>query len=140
MTNILPQAKEMNRGAWLHTEEIIECVRDIEPLHVVGGAFWDRPPGQGRPVTAKHGVEIPVSFWKVVFAPQSGRMIGWIVPNDRHATRRRVDDYLATVNDIEQLVGEAIAVPAGRWEGKEARRKQQKPSKAWAIPRGCHKG
>lgn len=29
MTNILPQAANMNRGAWLQTEEIIECYRDI---------------------------------------------------------------------------------------------------------------
>ncbi|WP_340124431.1 DNA/RNA non-specific endonuclease [Methylobacter svalbardensis] len=29
MTNILPQAADMNRGAWLQTEEIIECYRRL---------------------------------------------------------------------------------------------------------------
>jgi endonuclease G len=37
MTNILPQAANMNRGAWLLTEEITECYRDIDELLVIGG-------------------------------------------------------------------------------------------------------
>lgn len=38
MTNILPQAANMNRGAWLHTEEIIECYRDIDELLVISSS------------------------------------------------------------------------------------------------------
>jgi endonuclease G len=30
MTNILPQAAEMNKGAWQLTEEIVECYRNID--------------------------------------------------------------------------------------------------------------
>ena len=37
ITNILPQAANMNRGAWLLTEKIIECYRDIDELLVIGG-------------------------------------------------------------------------------------------------------
>jgi endonuclease G len=37
MTNILPQVAQMNRGAWLATEEIVECYRDIDELLVLGG-------------------------------------------------------------------------------------------------------
>ena len=40
MTNILPQAANMNRGAWLHTEKITECYRDIAELLVIGGVIW----------------------------------------------------------------------------------------------------
>jgi DNA/RNA endonuclease G (NUC1) len=29
MTNILPQTADLNLGAWLQTEEIIECYRDL---------------------------------------------------------------------------------------------------------------
>jgi DNA/RNA endonuclease G (NUC1) len=39
MTNILPQAANMNRGTWLLTEEIIECYRDIDELLVIGGVI-----------------------------------------------------------------------------------------------------
>ena len=40
MTNILPQAANMNRGAWLQTEKIAECYRDIAELLVIGGVIW----------------------------------------------------------------------------------------------------
>ena len=40
MTNILPQAANMNRGAWYLTEEIVECYRDISELLVMGGVIW----------------------------------------------------------------------------------------------------
>ena len=44
MTNILPQTSQMNRGAWLLTEEIIECYRDIDELLVIGGVIWGEQP------------------------------------------------------------------------------------------------
>ena len=37
---ILPQSANMNRGAWLLTEEIVECYRDIGELLVIGGVVW----------------------------------------------------------------------------------------------------
>jgi len=40
MTNILPQTKEMNRGAWHLTEEITECFRDYSRLIILGGPIW----------------------------------------------------------------------------------------------------
>jgi endonuclease G len=39
VANILPQTSNMSRGAWLQTEEIAECYRDIEPVTVMGGAI-----------------------------------------------------------------------------------------------------
>ncbi|MBK8815669.1 MAG: DNA/RNA non-specific endonuclease [Methylococcaceae bacterium] len=44
MTNILPQASNMNRGAWELTEEIVECYRDIDELLVIGGVIWGNNP------------------------------------------------------------------------------------------------
>lgn len=40
MTNILPQVAAMNRGAWLQTEAIVECYRDLDALLVLGGIIW----------------------------------------------------------------------------------------------------
>ena len=40
MTNILAQTATLNRGAWLRTEEIVECYRDQTELLVLGGALW----------------------------------------------------------------------------------------------------
>ena len=40
MVNIMPQAAQMNRGAWLKTEMMVECWRNVVPISVVGGAVY----------------------------------------------------------------------------------------------------
>lgn len=40
MTNIMPQMPNMNRGAWLLTEDIAECYRDLDIVYVYGGVLW----------------------------------------------------------------------------------------------------
>ncbi len=82
MTNILPQAANMNRGAWLLTEEIVECYRDIEPLKVIGGVIWGNDPSDDFWLNS-HGVATPDAYWKVVIAGE--RVIAWIVPNSPDA-------------------------------------------------------
>lgn len=126
MTNILPQAANMNRGAWLKTEEITECYRDIEPLEVIGGVIWGSNPDDDFFVRS-HGVETPDAFWKVIIAKD--KAIGWIVPNSSEATKKRLDLYLKSIQEIEERTGEVFSVPEA-W-------KKVKPSKSWKIPKGC---
>ena len=65
MTNILPQVANMNRGAWLETEEIVERYRDISELLVIGGVIWGNNPSDDYFVKS-HGVKTPDAYWKVV--------------------------------------------------------------------------
>jgi endonuclease G len=87
MSNILPQTSQMNRGAWLATEEIVECYRDIDELLVLGGAVWGNNPSDDY-FLKSHGVATPDAFWKVIIrgTGQDERAIGWIVPNTAEAT------------------------------------------------------
>ena len=71
MTNILPQIDKMNRGAWLATEMVIECYRDVEPLYIVGGAAFDRNDDMFDYFEASHGVKTPSYQWKVIQATDS---------------------------------------------------------------------
>jgi DNA/RNA endonuclease G (NUC1) len=66
MTNILPQATNMNRGAWLLTEEITECYRDIDELLIIGGVLWGNNPNDDF-FTESHGVKTPMLFGKSLF-------------------------------------------------------------------------
>jgi endonuclease G, mitochondrial len=61
MTNILPQAANMNRGAWLLTEEITECYRDIDELLIIGGVLWGDNLNDDF-FTESHGVKTPDAF------------------------------------------------------------------------------
>jgi len=129
MTNILPQAANMNRGAWLLTEEITECYRDIDELLIIGGVIWGNNPDDDYYIQS-HGVKTPDSFWKVII--RNERVIAWIVPNSSKATRKQLDNYLVTVDKIESITGESIPISDYL--------KQDKPSSSWLIPRGCNKG
>ena len=129
MTNILPQAANMNRGAWLLTEEITECYRDIDELLIIGGVIWGDNPEDDFYVNS-HGVKTPDAFWKVIV--RNDRVIAQIVPNSSTATRKRLDDYLVSVDEIERTTGETIPVANFL--------KYDKPSESWIIPRGCDKG
>jgi endonuclease G len=133
MTNILPQAANMNRGAWLQTEEIIECYRDIDELLVIGGVIWGNNPADDYFVPS-HSIKTPDAFWKVIIkgTGQDEQALAWIVPNSQDATRARLDDYLVTMNELEHITGEVIPVADYA--------KHNKPSQSWLIPLGCDKG
>jgi endonuclease G len=133
ITNILPQAANMNRGAWLVTEEITECYRDISELLVIGGVIWGNDPTDDFFVKS-HGIKTPDAFWKVIVRGglEDEQSIAWIIPNSQAATRHKIDDYLVTVHDIETLTGQKIPVTEDL--------KDKKPSSSWGIPIGCNKG
>lgn len=130
MTNILPQAANMNRGAWLHTEEIVECYRDIDELLVIGGVVWGDNPADDHFVDT-HGVETPDAFWKVIIRGED-RAIAWLIPNSPEATRKRVDEYLISLADLEKLTGERFPAPEHL--------KADTPETSWVLPIGCEKG
>jgi len=132
MTNILPQTSQMNRGAWLATEEIVECYRDIDELLVLGGTIWGNNPSDDY-FLKSHGVATPDAFWKVIVrgTGQDERAIGWIISNTAEATRNNLDHYLVTIDEIERLTGEKVPVADYA--------KHEKPNQSWMIPSGCNK-
>jgi len=132
MTNILPQAANMNRGAWLMTEEVVECYRDIDELLVIGGVIWGNDPSDDYFVKS-HGVKTPDAFWKVIIrgTESNERAIAWIVPNSAEATRKKTDNYIVSIEEIERVTGEVIPVAGFTKYDK---------SNPWVIPRGCNKG
>jgi endonuclease G len=133
MTNILPQAANMNSGAWLQTEEIIECYRDIDELLVIGGVIGGNNPADDYFIHS-HGVKTPDAFWKVIIrgTGQDERAIAWIVANSQEATYDRLDNYLVSIDELEHITAEKIPVADYA--------KHDKPNQSWTIPVGCNKG
>jgi endonuclease G, mitochondrial len=133
MTNILPQAANMNRGAWLQTEKITECYRDIAELLVIGGVIWGNNEADDY-FQQSHGVRTPDAFWKVIIRGTGAdeRAIAWIVPNSQDATAKRLDQYLVSVEDIEKVTGEKIPVADYA--------KHDKLNASWQLPIGCDEG
>ena len=133
MTNILPQAANMNRGAWLQTEKITECYRDITELLVIGGVIWGNNEVDDYFIKS-HGVKTPDAYWKVIIrgTGQAEQAIAWIVPNSQDATAKRLDQYLVSVDDIENAIGEKIPVADYA--------KHDKLNASWQLPIGCDEG
>lgn len=80
-----------------------------------------------------HGVKTPDAFWKVIIrgTGQDERAIAWIVPNSTKSTKKNLDRYLASVDEIERVTGETIPVADYA--------KHDKPGASWVIPMGCDK-
>lgn len=129
MTNVWPQAANMNRGSWLHTEEITECYRDIDELLVFGGPLWLGDTSNDFFIKT-HGIKTPDAFWKVIV--RNDKAIAWIIPNSQDATRDKLDQYLVSIKKVEAAIGLEFPVPDYL--------KEETPSTSWYIPRGCNKG
>ena len=63
---------------------------------------------------------------------QDERAIAWIVPNSQDATAKRLDQYLVSVDDIENAIGENIPVADYA--------KHDKLNASWQLPVGCNEG
>lgn len=120
MTNIMPQAAQMNRGSWLKTEMLVECWRNYLPTLVFGGAVLLGSGGTTlADVTewesdrtdwfiASHGVKNPAYFWKVVVTgadPAKGEVseqhIAFWIPNHESASNANTANYIVSINELE---------------------------------------
>lgn len=125
MTNIKPQVAQMNRGAWLMTEELVECHRDQMELLVVGGPLWL---SEGD-VIPSHGVEIPSHYWKLVVSED--QTIAWVIPNSVEATRAALDSFRVLPADLETVYG--LPIPEAGGVSLES----SVPQEHWGMPDNC---
>ncbi|GMI13258.1 hypothetical protein TrVE_jg12576 [Triparma verrucosa] len=148
MTNIMPQADKMNRGAWLKTEMMSECWRQENPLTILGGAVFTQdtfttvPEWDGVDRTDwfvdTHYVKNPAYFWKIIVAEQTDKqpydVIAFWVPNHESATNKKIDDYVVSVSDLEANLA-AWGAPE-TFTLKNGFDKNIRPW-AWIDPEGC---
>lgn len=143
MTNIMPQAANMNRGAWLQSEEIIECFRDIAPLHVLGGVIYDDKSPRKDWFKKSHYVDNPTFFWKIITSQRlwgteskGTHRVAWLMPNSEFAKRDQIDKYLVSIDELESALA---AAGQGQSFNMPASEKRLKPTTSPALPKGCDK-
>ena len=82
MTNMCPQAQELNRGAWKKLEEKCraKAIADSAVIIVCGPIFDTKEP---RARIGNTGVAVPDRFFKVILSPYTDpvQAIGFIMPN-----------------------------------------------------------
>ncbi|MBN8825489.1 MULTISPECIES: DNA/RNA non-specific endonuclease [unclassified Spirosoma] len=115
MTNIIPQAPALNRGAWANFEEYCrELVWEGNELYIYSGAYGTQGTGSNgaKSVLASGKVVVPARIWKlVVVLPQGDNdasrinnqtiviSIDW--PNTQLSEDKDWDDYLVSPSSIE---------------------------------------
>lgn len=105
MSNIAPQAPELNRGPWRELEQI---VADDLPA-AGGGTVWVivcLAPGARDEVLRKGGVQVPKGFGMVLAAVRDGRLraIALYMPQETQETKRPRYCF-RSVRDLERLTG-----------------------------------
>ena len=103
MSNISPQAEDLNSGAWQRLEEleVDACARDFGPLWVVTGpVFGDRPDKTCA------GIPIPDAFFRVLvdLDGDQPRAIAFLVPQSA-ARDAPLGDFAVSIDAVEAATG-----------------------------------
>lgn len=102
MTNVSPQARRLNEGAWKKLEDKVRdwVLRDKSLIVVTGPILSNNMPRIGET-----GVAVPGAFFKVILAPKASpqRAIAFIYPNE--TARGGMDRYAVSVDDVETRTG-----------------------------------
>lgn len=103
MTNMCPQAKILNTGAWKKLEEKCRqwAMRDSAIVIVCGPVLTKEP----MDYIGDNRVAVPHSFFKVVLAPYANppRGIGFIMPNSR--VEGGMQRAAVSIDEVERVTG-----------------------------------
>ncbi len=116
LSNMAPQVGlSFNRGIWAHLEEQVRDWLDTRSrLIVITGPVYDAPdlnvpkvpaipkPGAGQAEPER--VAVPAAFYKIVYDPEIGRAIAFLMPNKK-LPKRKPAEFLASIADIEERTG-----------------------------------
>lgn len=102
MTNICPQAPNLNSGDWSELEQKSRSwARKWGEIHIVCGPI--NPQEKGRRI-GPNKVLVPKGFFKVVlYNGSSPKAIGFIYPNDD--TNKPLKAYATSVDEVERITG-----------------------------------
>ena len=102
MSNMTPQAPELNRGIWKKLEEQVRKWADqFGELVVVAGPVLEKE-AEAYKAIGKNKVRVPEYFYKVILTEKDGNRIalGFIFPNQN--CEGDLFDYLVSIDEIEK--------------------------------------
>ena len=120
LTNIMPQAPQLNQGIWAELEIYARTlVAAGNELYIITGGYGSGGTGsQGGTTTtiANGAITVPARYWKVLLILPDGqddlsritpdtRVIAVDIPNTQAASALPWGDYRTTVNAIEASTG-----------------------------------
>lgn len=101
MTNMCPQLHALNDGAWKHLELAVHgwAKRDKRLIIACGPVLKNNMQRIGK----HKNISVPAAFYKVIYAPNQGRAIGFIFNNEK--VRGSYTKHAVSVDYIERMTG-----------------------------------
>ncbi|MBR3530333.1 MAG: DNA/RNA non-specific endonuclease [Bacteroidaceae bacterium] len=103
MTNICPQAKNLNKGAWNDLE--MQCrywAKKYGSVYIACGPIFDSD--HPKKIGKRRKISVPDRFFKVVMTyGKESKAIGFIFPNDDVYDSWK--NYVVSVDEIEHITG-----------------------------------
>lgn len=97
LSNMSPQNPSFNRGIWRKLEtQIREWSMDYDTLFIVTGPIIE----ENYSTIGANEIAIPQYYYKAVYAKASGKMIGFILPNE--GSKENILQYQVTIDEIEK--------------------------------------
>ncbi len=97
MSNMSPQYASFNRGIWKKLETLIREWAGKEKIHITTGGILVN----GLQEIGFNEVDVPKYFYKVVYAPEKGKMMAFVLPNEKG--QRTLREYVVSVDKVEEL-------------------------------------
>lgn len=98
LSNMSPQLGSFNRGIWRSVETRVHKWAEKELLIVVTGGVL-----QGDTYIGRNHVLVPIAYYKICYAPDSNKMIGFLLPHKKHL--KNVRNFVCSVDKIEEITG-----------------------------------
>ena len=100
LSNMSPQVPSFNRGIWKSLEDQVRgWVTGDDTLHVITGPVFKNNQGAIGP----NGVTVPGLYFKAVYVPSKGKMVGLLLPNAKGT--KALPDYCVTIDSLEVITG-----------------------------------
>jgi len=136
-TNMSPQRGiGMNRGAWKFLEEATRSwvlCGGRPDLYVITGPIYGAHPGNPATIGTPP-VAVPRAFYKIVYDPNMGRAVGFVMRNERIGSRVDLQQFVVPIAEIETETGLNFF---RSMDGRTQARLKDDPGTAWANPGPC---
>ena len=100
MSNMSPQKPAFNRGIWKRLEEQVRVWARNNKLWIVTGPVFKDILGY---IGAENKVSVPGHFYKIIYAPERNKMLGFLLPNGK--SDYPFSHYAVSVDSIEKVTG-----------------------------------
>lgn len=99
MSNMSPQDPSFNTGIWRSLEMQVRSWANDGSLFIVTGGVLEA----GLEAIGANQVAIPKRFYKVIYSPSNGSMIGFLIPNKKGD--KKLEEFAIEIDKIELLTG-----------------------------------